>query len=67
MTTTCLSHGRYARRIKPVLSINASVFCICSDLIDDATLERTGTLAGCFRQAVHKLAVEFRETTGLQA
>lgn len=44
-----------------------ALFCIRPDLIDDATLERIGTLAGCSRQAVHKLTVEFRETTGLQA
>lgn len=46
---------------------SVALFCIRPDLIDDATLERIGTLAGCSRQAVHKLAVEFRETTGLQA
>ena len=44
-----------------------ALFCIRPDLIDDATLEGIGTLAGCSRQAVHKLTVEFRETTGLQA
>jgi hypothetical protein len=44
-----------------------ALFCIRPDLIDDETLEHIGTLAGCSRQAVHKLAVEFRETTGLQA
>lgn len=44
-----------------------ALFCIRPDLVDDATLERIGTLAGCSRQAVHKLAVEFRETTGLHA
>ena len=42
-----------------------ALFCIRPDLIDDATLEQIGTLAGCSRQAVHKLTVEFRETTGL--
>ena len=44
-----------------------ALFCIRPDLIDDSTLESIGTLAGCSRQAVHKLTVEFRETTGLQA
>ncbi len=44
-----------------------ALFCIRPDLIDDATLESIGTLAGCSRQAVHKLTVEFRETTGLRA
>jgi hypothetical protein len=46
---------------------SVALFCLRPDLIDDATLERIGILAGCSRQAVHKLAVEFRETTGLQA
>jgi hypothetical protein len=36
------------------------------DLIDGTTLEQIGTLAGCSRQAVHKLAISFRQTTGMQ-
>ena len=49
------------------LRASVALFCIRPDLIDDATLERIGALAGCSRQAVHKLAVDFRETTGLHA
>jgi hypothetical protein len=43
-----------------------ALYCIRPDLIDGITLEQIGTLAGCSRQAVHKLAGSFRETTGLQ-
>jgi hypothetical protein len=43
-----------------------ALFCIRPDLIDGATLEQIGTLGGCSRQAVHKLATEFRQTTGLE-
>ena len=42
-----------------------ALYCIRPDLIDDMTLDQIGVLAGCSRQAVHKLAVEFRQTTGL--
>ena len=35
------------------------------DLVDDMTLEQVGALAGCSRQAVHKLAISFRRTMGL--
>lgn len=44
-----------------------ALFCIRPDLIDGATLEQIGTLGGCSRQAVHKLATEFRQTTGLES
>ena len=43
-----------------------ALYCIRPDLIDHATLEQIGAEAGCSRQAVHKLALAFRETTGLQ-
>ena len=43
-----------------------ALYCIRPDLIDGTTLDRIGVLAGCSRQAVHKLAIEFRQTTGLQ-
>ncbi len=43
-----------------------ALFCIRPDLIDGATLDQIGTLGGCSRQAVHKLAAEFRQTTGLK-
>jgi hypothetical protein len=44
-----------------------ALYCIRPDLIDGATLDRIGVLAERSRQAVHKLANEFRQTTGLQA
>jgi hypothetical protein len=43
-----------------------ALYCIRPDLIGDMTLDGIGVLAGCSRQAVHKLATEFRQTTGLQ-
>jgi hypothetical protein len=43
-----------------------ALYCIRPDLINGATLDRIGIVAGCSRQAVHKLAIEFRQTTGLQ-
>jgi hypothetical protein len=43
-----------------------ALYCIRPDLIDGVTLDGIGTLAGCTRQAVHKLAIAFRQTTGLQ-
>ena len=44
-----------------------ALYCIRPDLIDGATLDRIGVLAERSRQAVHKLASEFRQTTGLQS
>jgi hypothetical protein len=44
-----------------------ALYCIRPDLIDGTTLDRIGDQAGRSRQAVHKLAVAFRETTGLEA
>ena len=43
-----------------------ALYCIRPDLIDGLTLYRIGALAGCSRQAVHKLAIAFRQTTGLE-
>ena len=43
-----------------------ALYCIRPDLIDGMTLDGIGALAGCSRQAVHKLAIGFRQTTGLQ-
>ena len=43
-----------------------ALYCVRPDLIDGTTLDRIGQLAGCSRQAVHKLAIAFRETTGLE-
>jgi hypothetical protein len=43
-----------------------ALYCIRPDLIGDMTLDGIGVLAGCSRQAVHKLATELRQTTGLQ-
>lgn len=46
------------------LRASVALYCIRPDLIDGVTLEQIGFLAGCSRQAVHKLAGSFRETTG---
>ena len=48
------------------LRASIALYCIRPDLIEGATLEQIGTLAGCSRQAVHKLANSFRQTTGMQ-
>ena len=44
-----------------------ALYCVRPDLIDGASLERVGTLAGCSRQAVHKLTHSFRQTTGVES
>ena len=43
-----------------------ALYCIRPDLVEGMTLEQLGELAGCSRQAVHKLATGFRATTGFQ-
>ena len=48
------------------LRASVALYCIRPDLINGTTLENIGTQFGCSRQAVHKLAVAFRQTTGLQ-
>jgi len=48
------------------LRASIALYCIRPDLIDGTTLEQIGTLAGCSRQAVHKLTSAFRQTTGMQ-
>jgi len=48
------------------LRASVALYCIRPDLIDGMTLDGIGVLAGCSRQAVHKLATAFRQTTGLQ-
>lgn len=42
-----------------------ALYCVRPDLISGVSLEHIGTLAGCSRQAVHKLVASFRQTTGL--
>ena len=49
------------------LRASVALYCVRPDLINGATLEQIGNLAGCTRQAVHKLADNFRITTGLKA
>lgn len=46
------------------LRASVALYCVRPDLINHATLERIGELAGRSRQAVHKLADSFRLTTG---
>jgi hypothetical protein len=48
------------------LRASVALYCIRPDLIDGTTLDRIGVVAGCSRQAVHKLAIAFRQTTSLQ-
>ncbi|MEO6995847.1 MAG: hypothetical protein ABI273_19745 [Lacunisphaera sp.] len=48
------------------LRTSVALYCVRPDLIDDATLESVGNLAGRTRQAVHKLADSFRLITGFQ-
>ena len=47
------------------LRTSVALYCIRPDLIDDATLEQIGDLSGRSRQAVHKLADNFRMSIGL--
>jgi hypothetical protein len=49
------------------LRTSVALYCIRPDLIEGATLERIGDLAGRSRQAVHKLAGSFRIATGLRS
>jgi hypothetical protein len=42
-----------------------ALYCVRPDLINEATLEEIGHVAGRSRQAVHQLADSFRETTGM--
>lgn len=44
-----------------------ALYCVRPDLISGMSLEHIGTLAGCSRQAVHKLVASFRQTTGLES
>lgn len=44
-----------------------ALWCIRPDLVNEATLEEIGDLAGRTKQAVHQLADSFRETTGLSS
>lgn len=49
------------------LRASVALYCVRPDLIDHATLEAIGDIAGRTKQAVHQLAVSFRRTTGLGA
>ena len=40
-----------------------ALYCVRPDLINEATLEEIGHVAGRSRQAVHQLADSFRKTT----
>ncbi len=42
-----------------------ALYCVRPDLINEATLEEVGHVAGRSKQAVHQLADSFRETTGM--
>jgi len=47
------------------LRASVALWCIRPDLLNDATLEQIGDIAGCTKQAVHQLVENFRLTTGL--
>lgn len=49
------------------LRATVALYCIRPDLIGGATLEKIGTRAGITRQAVHKLADNFRVSLGLKS
>lgn len=59
---------QFSPRYFPALArISAlALYCIRPDLIDCATLEEIGELAGRSRQAVYKVADSFRLTTGFE-
>ena len=42
-----------------------ALYCVRPDLINEATLEEIGNMAGRSKQAVHQLADSFRETMGM--
>lgn len=44
-----------------------ALYCVRPDLIEGATLEEIGERAGVTRQAVHKLADNFRYSLGLKS
>ena len=48
------------------LRASVALYCVRPDLINGATLEKVGALAGRTRQSVHKLANSFRLTTGFE-
>jgi len=43
---------------------SVALYCVRPDLINEATLEEIGHIAGRSKQAVHQLAESFREATG---
>ena len=47
------------------LRTSVALYCVRPDLINEATLEEVGHVAGRSKQAVHQLADSFRETTGM--
>jgi hypothetical protein len=49
------------------LRMTVVLFCVRPDLINGATLQEIGETAGRTKQHVHKLAEEFRITTGLKS
>ena len=48
------------------LRASVALYCVRPDLLNGQTLEQIGTRSGLSRQAVYKLAVSFRLTTGLE-
>jgi len=48
------------------LRATAALWAIRPDLVDGATLEKLAVAADCDPQALHRLAVDFRATLGIQ-
>ena len=49
------------------LRATVALYCVRPDLLNGITLEEIGERSGMSRQAVFKLASDFRETTGLRS
>lgn len=49
------------------LRASVALYCVRPDLVECATLDDLGALAGCSKQAVHKHVVSFRRATGFPA
>ena len=49
------------------LRATVALYCVRPDLIGGATLEKIGARAGITRQAVHKMAENFRVSIGLKS
>ena len=60
---TGLLAGDGTRAISDGVRATVALYCVRPDLINEATLEEIGHVAGRSKQAVHQLADSFRETS----